>query len=154
MCMKSIHIFSSVIRCAIAILFLFACSQFMACSSGEPTPKSTPDQVTAKLTASPWKVRTVTVDGTDQSTLFNNFSIAFTATGFTTTNGGLVWPSNSTWSFTDANATAFERGDGLIIQLLDVSNTSLKMGLTWSKNTIGPGRIESVSGQHAFVMGK
>lgn len=153
--MKPIHSFSSVARFFMLIIFLFGCSQFMSCGSKGGDPGLTvAEQVKAKLIAHSWKVITVTVDGVDKTTLFTNFSITFAATSFTTTNGGLVWPSSSTWSFTDTNATAFTRGDGLIVQLLEATDTSLKMGLTWNKNTFGPGRIESVSGQHVFVMGK
>jgi hypothetical protein len=30
----------------------------------------------------------------------------------------------------------------------------LKLELVWSKNTLGPGRIQSVSGKHIFTFGK
>src|SRR6478609_10455468 len=121
--MKRIHHASFVRSCA-AILFLLGCSQFIACGSGggdDPNP-SPPEQtaaqkVTAKLTSAAWKVGTVTVDGTDQSALFKNFTITFTSTGFTTVNGGAVWPASSNWTFTDTNATGFARGDGVTVQL-------------------------------------
>jgi hypothetical protein len=64
-----------------------------------------------------------------------------------------VWPSGS-WSFTDANATAFNRGDGISVQLTTLTETSLVMSLAWNKNTLGSGRVESIKGQHVFTMGK
>jgi hypothetical protein len=157
--MKLIYNFPTIIRSITAIAFLVACSQFMSCGSGggdDPEPEKTAAELTtAKLTASPWKVGTVTVDGTDQSSLFKNFTITFTSSGFTTANGGVVWPASSNWSFTDANATSFSRGgDGVTVQLQEITDSSLKMSLAWSKNTLGPGRIESVKGQHVFTMGK
>lgn len=130
----------------------------MNCSSGggdDPAPEKTAAELTtAKLTASQWKVGSVTVDGVDQSALFKSFNITFTATSFSTTNGGVVWPSSSNWLFTDANATGFSRNDGITVQLQEITDSSLKMSLAWSKNTLGPGRIESVKGQHVFTMGK
>lgn len=156
--MKLINHLSIVVRSGAMVLFLFTCAQFIACSSGggdDPTPEQTPaQQVTAKLTSATWKVGTVTVDGTDQSTLFKNLTITFSSNSFTTVNGGAVWPASSNWSFTDANATGFTRGDGVTVQLQEITDSSLKMSLAWSKTTLGPGRIESVKGQHVFTMGK
>jgi hypothetical protein len=156
--MKLIYIFPTIIRSIIAIAFLVACSQFMSCGSGggdDPAPEKTAAELTtAKLTAGQWKVGSVTVDGVDQSALFKSFNITFTATSFSTTNGGVVWPASSTWSFTDANATGFSRSDGITVQLQEITDSSLKMSMAWSKNTLGPGRIESVKGQHVFTMGK
>jgi hypothetical protein len=156
--MKLTYIFSTIIRSTIAIAFLFACSQLISCGGGggdDPAPEKTAAELTtAKLTASQWKVGSVTVDGVDQSALFKSFNITFTATSFSTTNGGVVWPASSNWSFTDANATGFSRSDGITVQLQEITDTSLKMSMAWSKNTLGPGRIESVKGQHVFTMGK
>jgi hypothetical protein len=155
--MKLTDNFSTIIRSTIAIAFLLACSQLISCGGGggDPEPEKTKaEEVTAKLTAGQWKVGLVTVDGVDQSALFKSFNITFTATSFSTTNGGVVWPASSTWSFTDANATGFSRSDGITVQLQEITDTSLKMSMAWSKNTLGPGRIESVKGQHVFTMGK
>lgn len=145
-----------VIHSFMAIAFLFACLQFMACSksSNDPAPKTQAEQVTTKLTASQWKLSGVTVDGTDQSALFKSLTISFSTSGFTASNGGLVWPSSNTWSFTDSNATTFLRGDGITVSIQEITDTSLKMSLAWSKNTLGPGRTNSIKGQHLFTMGK
>ena len=149
--MNPVNKLSSVRNLVIAITLLIACSLFQACKKEATlTPAQ---QVAAILTASPWKVQSVTVDGASSS-LFTNFTITFGASTFTTVNGGEVWPSSSSWVFTDVNASAFTRGDGLTVQLTEVTSTSLKMRLTWSKNTFGPGRVSSISGQHNFVMGK
>ena len=50
--------------------------------------------------------------------------------------------------------TAIKRDDGLVVTLQEVTDTSLKLALTWTKTTLGSGRIESVSGQHVFSFGK
>ena len=156
--MRLTYNFHIIIRTIFAIVFLFACSQLISCGGGggdDPIPEKTKaEEVTAKLTASQWKVGSVTVDGVDQSSLFKNFNITFSSTNFTTTNGGVVWPASSNWSFTDTNATGFSRSDGITVQLQEITDTSLKMSMAWSKNTLGPGRIESVKGQHVFTMGK
>ena len=155
--MKTTTGYSSLIRCSTLILLL-GCLQFTSCGSSNsdpaPTPTKTPAELaTTKLTSSPWKVSSVSVDGVDKTSLFTNFNITFTASNYTQTNGGPVWPSGS-WSFTDANATAFNRGDGISVQLTTLTETSLVMSLAWNKNTLGSGRVESIKGQHVFAMGK
>jgi hypothetical protein len=96
----------------------------------------------------------VSVDGTDKTSLYKDLSLKFTATGFTSTSGGVIWPASGTWTFTSADATAIKRDDGLEVTLQEVTDTSLKLALTWSKTTIGPGRVESVNGKHVFSFGK
>ena len=125
-------------------------------ASGDPTPAtpSKQDEVKAKLTFATWKMQSVTVDGTDKTSVYKDLSLKFTASGFTSTNGGVIWPVTGTWSFADADATAIKRDDGLEVKLQDITDTSLKLALTWSKTTLGPGRVGSISGQHVFSFGK
>jgi len=152
--MKPISKFFSEVRYFTALAFLCGVSAiFTGCSKGSDAAPSQADQVKATLMASPWKIKTMTVDGVDKTSLFTNFSITFSATGYTTTKGGPVWPTTDSWSFTDASATAFNRGDGITVQLLEATTSSLKMSFAWNKNTFGPGRVESVSGQTVFAMG-
>ncbi len=137
------------------VVFFIAMAAVMVHLSGcggDPAP-SKQEEVTAKLTAATWEMQDVTVDGTDKTSVYEGLDISFTATGFTTTNGGAIWPATGTWSFTDANATAITRNDGLTVTLLEVTDTSLTLALTWSKTTLGPGRTGSVSGQHVFSFG-
>ena len=130
--------------------------QLSGCKGGttDPTPISKQDEVRALLTSATWKMQSVTVDGTDKSIIYKDLSLKFSASGFTATNGGAVWPASGSWTFTSAEATAIKRDDGLEVKLQEITNTSLKLALTWSKTTLGPGRVESVSGQHLFSLGK
>lgn len=122
------------------------------CSKGSEISKQ--EEVTAALTSGQWKIKTVIVDGVDKTGVYKDLSLTFTATGFTTTNGGVVWPASGTYTFTDANATVLKRNDGLEIQIQEATTTSLRLGLTWAKTTLGAGRIESVGGQNVFSFGK
>lgn len=124
------------------------------CGGNDPAPLSKQEEVTTKLTAATWKVQSVMVGGIDKSSVYPDLNLTFTDTGFTSTNGEAVWPASGTWSFTDANATAITRDDGLTVTLQEVTDTSLKLALTWNKTTLGPGRVASVSGQHVFSFGK
>ena len=152
MIMKSftLKLYSSAFTCMMLLLLIAGCGG----SDPTPTPVSKQDEVKAKLTLPTWKMQSVTVDGADKTSLYKDLTLKFTASGFTSTNGGVIWPATGTWSFTTADATAVKRDDGLVVTLQEVTDTSLKLALTWSKTTLGSGRIESVSGQHVFSFGK
>ena len=94
------------------------------------------------------------MDGADKTDIYGDLSLKFTSSVFTSTNGEALWPASGTWTFTTDDATAIKRDDGLVVTLQEVTDTSLKLALTWSKTTLGSGRIESVSGQHVFSFGK
>ncbi len=137
---------------------VFILLQLSGCGSGgtdpQPVTNSKQDEVKAKLISPTWKIQSVSVDGTDKTSLYKDLSVKFTATGFTSTSGGAIWPASGTWSFTSDDASAIKRDDGLVVTLQEVTDTSLKLALTWSKTTIGPGRTGSVSGNHLFSFGK
>lgn len=154
------------VAAGVCIIFLSSCGGNGG-EEPEPTPPTAGETVLINLVASPWKIISVTVDGTDKSNLFTNFSLTFVSSSssngkptsfsgtFTTTNGGTVWPSSGNWNLNDiAVGSKLTRNDGLEIQLTEVTESSLKMSLGWNKTTIGPGRISSVKGQHIFSMGK
>jgi hypothetical protein len=149
-------IYSALMGAALISTFMMHLS---SCKGKDPEP-SAGDLAIASLIASPWKVKVVTVDNQDKTSLFTGFTIAFSKSGaadgsYSSTNGGLVWPATGQWTISDPLvAGSFKRNDGLDVQLIEVTTTSLKMSLNWSKNTFGPGRVESISGQHVFTMGK
>jgi hypothetical protein len=115
---------------------------------------TTAEIMTQKLMAATWKVSSVTVDGTDRTSMFTGMTLKFTSGTYTTTNGHVVWPASGTWTFSNAEATMITRDDGLVGTLTEVTDASLKMSLTWSKTTFGPGRSGSIMGKHEFVMGR
>ncbi len=130
---------------------LFSSLLFFSSCGSDPSP--TPAELmTKKLTANEWKIKTVSVAGTDQTIAYKNMSLVFSATGFTSSNGGVVWPSSGTWKFTDDNATSIKRGDDVVVSLTEVTATSLIITLTWAQNTFGPGRNSSLAGVHVFTM--
>jgi hypothetical protein len=119
------------------------------------TEISTADAVKAKLTASTWNLKSVDVSGTDQTSVYKGLTLTFTPTSFTTTNGGVVWPVTGTWEFKTPEATTIVRDDKLELTIQEVTDTSLKLALTWTKTTFDKtGRLESVSGAHTFTFTK
>src|SRR6478735_423967 len=51
----------------------------------------------------------VTVEGVNVTDLFKDFSITFTATGYTTSGTTPVWSRSDTWSFKDDTGTVMIR---------------------------------------------
>lgn len=102
------------------------------------------------MTASPWTMTSLTIDGVADNTFFAGLAITFTATGFTATKGDPVWPSSGSWSFTDETATAIKRDDNLIVTINDLGKSSMQLTLVWTMTTTS-GRNTSVAGKHVFV---
>lgn len=148
--MKSTYNVKTIINSGLTLLLLAGMFQMISCGD-DPVPET--ERVSTILTSHKWNTSSVTVNGV-QSSLFTGFSITFTATGFTTTNGAPVWPASGTWTFKDESAKVIVRNDGMEIKLNEVNDASLKLELTWNQTTIGPGRTSSIAGIHVFSMGK
>lgn len=135
------------------IVYLFSCTimilLLVLSACGDSSPSATEVTVN-QLKANTWRINSVIVDATDQTALFNNMTLSFTATDYTTTNGKAVWPASGTWSFTDDTAKKIKRSDNLEITIVEITEATLKLSLTWATGTLGTGRVESVAGNHVF----
>ena len=138
----------------ILMLVLSASLLFSSCGEKEEPKPSKTEEVTALLISGTWKVGSVLVDGIDRSSVYTGLNISFTSTGFTTINGGKIFPPSGSWEFTSDDANAIERNDGLVMDIISISETQLKLGLTWTNGTIGTGRVSSVSGDHVLTFSK
>lgn len=123
---------------------------FAACGGDEETP-TLAEATTQLLTARTWKLNKLTVDGTDQTSLMSKLTLNFSKSGFTATQGDPVWPASGTWAFTDDTGTVMKRSDGVEVAIVEVTDAALTLRLTWAKNTLGPGRSQSVAGVHTFA---
>lgn len=146
----------SVVILANVLWVLLALQSCGGDGGGDPTPveETEVQKATKLLTTGQWIVQSVTVDASDKSSVYSNLKLTLTATGFTAIGGNPVWPANGTWKFKDESAKVIDRGDGLSINLMEVTATKLVLSLTWSKTTVAGGRTESVAGQHVFTFGK
>src|SRR5689334_18243453 len=132
-------------RFALLLFFVTALVSTLSSCKGKDDPAPTAaSKITDLLDAGTWQIQAVSVDGVAHTDLFTNMKLTFTATGFTTVNGGPVWPSNGTWTFTDKDATAFTRSDGIVVTINQIDNSNLILSLTWTKTTLG-GRVNSIS---------
>jgi hypothetical protein len=127
---------------------------FSSCSRDNDPVPSQQELVTQKLTASPWVLQSVTVDGFDQTGTYSGMTLSFTSTGFTSVNGRGVWPDTGSWTWRNEEATSFSRNDGVIVSIQDISNTSLRIEMDWDETTFIRARTSSIGGKHVFVFGK
>ena len=139
----------------VAITVASGLTLITSCGGTDATPAETESQKATKLmTQGTWAMQSVTVDGTDKTSIYAGLKLTFTATGFTATSGGGVWPSTGTWQFTDDTGTTVKRDDGLTITLTELTTTKMVIKLTWTETTLGGGRTNSVQGNHVFTFGK
>ena len=106
------------------------------------------------LTSGAWKIQSVAVDGADQTNVYKGLSLSFTNTLVNATNGGAVWLASDTWKFADETGKSITRGDGIQVTVEEATATKLVLKLTWTKTTLGSGRINSVKGVNVFTFGK
>lgn len=141
--MKKISTFLFTAATIISALLVTSCKK-----SDDPQPETT--RIKGLLKANAWRIQNVTVDATDQTELFTGLTLSFTDTNYTTTNGSVVWPASGTWNFTDGTAKKVLRSDDVEVTIVEVTDSSLKLSLTWDTGTIGSGRALSVGGNHVF----
>jgi hypothetical protein len=120
-----------------------------SCGGDDPSASAV---MTKKLIAHPWELSNVTVDGTDKTALYSGLTITFSKTGFTTTNGGVVWSASGTWEFIDKKAQFMIRNDDLEIEIIEATSSTLKLGFSWTSDTFGPGRASSIAGNHVVTL--
>lgn len=138
------------------LLSVFALSATMTISSckKDDDPGATEINLN-RLTAHNWNLVKVTVDGVDKTSLFSDLALQWSkANTFSAVNGGVMWPSTGTWSFTDdSGKTLFVSlnniGD-VEVTIETLNNTSLVISLFWDKTTLGEGRVRSIEGAHVF----
>ena len=123
-----------------------------SCGSGGDDPTPDADSF-ALLQSGKWKIQGVTIDGVSNNTLFAGLTVAFTSGSFATTNGEPVWSSTGTWTKGSDN-NSIVRNDGVIVRIVNITESSATLTLNWGKTTLGGGKIRSVSGNHVFVFGK
>lgn len=142
-------------------LFFFALLLLNGCGGSDPAPELTPREKATQLLTSgtgKWNPAPLTnwvmVEGVNVSELFKDFTISFTATGYTTTGTTPVWPRSGTWTFKDDAAKIFIRdSDKKEVTIETLDEKTLRITLTWDLTTYG-GRTQAIAGKHEFNLTK
>jgi hypothetical protein len=135
-----------------SLIVLSSICTITSCSGDDP---SATEKNLSKLTAHGWTLSSVTVGGVDRTSSFAALSIEWNKNQtFATTNGGIIWPSVGTWSFTDGTGqtilVSLNNNTSVEATLETLSDTQLVVSLHWSETTLGHGRVKSVEGDHIF----
>lgn len=134
----------SIVTLAIVLTGLSSCD--------DTPPKTQQELVTEQLTAGPWRLETVTIEGDDGAQLFKDFGLTFTAEGYTSTGTTPVWKRSGTWKFLNEEATRINRDNELDVTIVSIDGTTLKLSLTWNQETYEGGRSKSLRGKHEFTL--
>lgn len=122
---------------------------------GTPVDETEVARVFSLLSASPWNVSAVTVDDLDFSSTYSGLNLSFAEGTYTSSNGGGIFSSAGTWVFASSAAEQLILDGDLEVDVLEISETSLVIGLVSTETSLGTGgRSESVSGTHVFTFTK
>lgn len=128
-------------------LTLFAAFVFSSCKTDEV---SVTEKNRNLLKSGTWSVSYVKVDGVDRTNLFEELKLTFSDQEVTAENGGPIWGTTLSWTFTDNAARAFSLGSGPVVTINELTGSSLNITLMWDKTTLDGGRAQSVEGVHEF----
>lgn len=141
---------------SVTVLSLVIILGFTAGCSDDDAPIGSTNvaEVFELISASAWKVSEVRIDN-NISTTYAGLTLSFGEGTYTSTNGGGIFPASGTWAFPSIDADKLIIDNDFEMDILEISETSLVLGLAWTKNTVGTGgKSESVSGNHVFSFSK
>jgi hypothetical protein len=124
------------------------------CLSGcedEPTVK---EKTEAMLISGEWHNPIVTVDGIDESTLYQNFTIKFNSNSYTSSGGSPLWPSSGTWTFKDESAKVLILDNAKEVQINEITDVNLELAIQNDNTTFTSGRVNSIKGKNVFKLSK
>lgn len=132
-----------------SIVFFLVCLLLFSCEE-----ELTPNEATEKtLKSATWKLQGTKIDGV-VSDLYDGLSVTFTKGAYTATDGGDIFGSSGTWSFSGKDGKAIVLGNGLEVQIDQLSSTGITISFFWDKTVVINGRSGSLKGDHEMVFGK
>jgi len=133
-------------------------ASLVSCSGDDDVPADPQDPQAAalqKLISGTWSVNSVTRDGIDVTDDFSGFTLNFTSSGFTATNGDTAWEGSGTWSWADAQGNSIQLSNGILVQLsFSNDDTRLTLSFTVPTTTFDIGRSQGIAGNYVFILGK
>ena len=132
-----------------SLIFLFVCLLLFSCEE-ELTPNESTEKI---LKTATWKLQSTKIDGV-ASNLYDGLSVTFTKGAYTTTSGGDIFGSSGTWAFVGTDGKVITLGNGLEVQLDQISSSGITISFFWDKTIVVNGRAGSLKGDHEMVFGK
>ncbi len=140
-------------KCLFTLMLIVVMSISSCKKEGTQAPDNQHDPSTLqteKLTAGTWQTQSVKIDNVDHTGLFTGFAITFTESGYTTENGGVIFPASGTWKFKDDQATTVVLDDSLELNIMSLDDKQFVFSLEWDQTTYE--RMTSLEGEHVFTM--
>jgi len=133
--------------------FSIAAMLLISCGSDDPGVATDPVEQTEEekqlelLSASVWKMSSITLDGADATSNFSGLELTIKSDKTYSTNGSYdpVWPSSGTFSF-GSDINTLTRDDG-VSMTISVSETSLSISFTYADSG---GRLDAIPGDYVF----
>jgi hypothetical protein len=144
------YTFNKIFQIAVMMLSVVILLAQSACSRDDDDP-SVRDKTLSMLKSKTWHIESVTVDEVDKTADYAGMTLSFTDNKVTVVNAGAGWPSQDAWQFTDDQAIAILRGDGVEIELVTLTAETLALEFLWNTPAYGPGRAQSITGDYVFT---
>jgi len=135
----------------LALTILLFTSICLAGCEDEPTVA---EKTETMLISGEWNNPIVTVDGIDESALYQDFTIKFNSNSYTSTGGGPLWPSSGTWTFKDESAKSLILDNNKEVQINAITDANLELAIQNDNTTFKTGRVNSIKGKNVFKLSK
>ena len=134
---------------SIAAMMLMSCGDDddVASVTDDPVEQTEEEKQLETLSASVWKMSSITLDGADATSNFSGLELTIKTDKTYSTNGSYdpVWPSSGTFTF-GSDINTLTRDDG-VSMTISVSETSLSISFTYADSG---GRIDALPGDYVF----
>ena len=133
--------------CAIA-LSMFS---LLGCGGGgDDKPQKTPQQIAFEKLSGSWKLSggSIKVDGKDESAQYPGFTLSFTKTGYTSSNGGKLFKASDTWKWKDGKTEKAILLGKKEITITKLSKTELAFTFTFA----GASEAAGIAGSYVVTL--
>lgn len=122
-----------------------------ACDKEHDTTGSGQKGITDKLRAGAWTPAEVKRDGVIITTEYTSMRLTIDTNTYSTTNGGLAWPSSGTWTFPEGSTTTILRDNAVLITFVLSSDAkTLDMDFVIAERQYIAGRVTGLEGVYHF----
>ena len=133
------------------IFFLATIMMIVTACKDKSSDDNSQGAVSKKLMSATWKATNVTRDGVNVTSDFASMTLTVAASTYSTSNGGLAWPSSGSWSFASGSSTEVVRDGAITVVIsMDKNATQLSTDFVISTSTYKAGRGNSLQGQYHF----
>lgn len=128
------------------LVFLLVCLLLFSCEA-ELTPNESKEKA---LKAATWKLQSSKI-GVVASNLYNGLSLTFTKVAYMASDSGDIWGTLGTRVFVGMDGKEIELGNGLEVQINQISSTGITISFFWDKTIVVHGRSGPLKGDHEMV---